>query len=75
MLQRHSRRLCDPDVVVAMAREDMRGFMCYVKQRRAGGSGDVIPGYPYPGRPGRGEQSGKEGKRRHHNAMKQRVKF
>lgn len=52
MLWCQSRWLSDPDVVVAMAREDMQGFKRYVKQGREGGSGDVIPGYPYPGRPG-----------------------
>lgn len=43
MLQHQSRWLCDPDVVVAMAREDMRGFKCYVKQRREG-VGMLFPG-------------------------------
>lgn len=32
MLGCQSRWLCDPDVVVAMAREDMQGFKRYVKQ-------------------------------------------
>lgn len=50
MLRCPSRWLRDPDVVVAMAREDMQGFKRYVKHG-AGGSGDVIPGYSYPGRP------------------------
>lgn len=39
----HSRWLHDPDVVVAMAREDMRGFKCYVKQGREG-AGMLFPG-------------------------------
>lgn len=43
MLQHQSRWLCDPDVVVAMAREDMRGFKRYVKQRREG-VGMLFPG-------------------------------
>lgn len=38
-----SRWLCDPDVVVAMAREDMQGFKRYVKQGREG-VGMLFPG-------------------------------
>lgn len=38
-----SRWLCDPDVVVAMAWEDMQGFKCYVKQGREG-VGMLFPG-------------------------------
>lgn len=38
-----SRWLCDPDVVVAMAWEDMQGFKCYVKQGREG-AGMLFPG-------------------------------
>lgn len=37
------RWLCDPDVVVAMAREDMQGFKRYVKQEREG-VGMLFPG-------------------------------
>lgn len=43
MLWCQSRWLCDPDVVVAMAREDMQGFKSYVKQRREG-VGMLFPG-------------------------------
>lgn len=43
MLQCQSRWLCDPDVVVAMAREDVQGFKCYVKQGREG-VGMLFPG-------------------------------
>lgn len=35
--------LCDPDVVVAMAGEDMQGFKRYVKQGREG-VGMLFPG-------------------------------
>lgn len=38
-----SRWLCDPDVVVAMAREDMQCFKRYVKQGREG-VGMLFPG-------------------------------
>lgn len=43
MLWCQSRWLCDPDVVVAMAREDMQGFKRYVKQGREG-VGMLFPG-------------------------------
>lgn len=43
MLWGQSRWLCDPDVVVAMAREDMQGFKRYVKQGREG-VGMLFPG-------------------------------
>lgn len=43
MLWCQSRWLCDPDVVVAMAWEDMQGFKCYVKQGREG-AGMLFPG-------------------------------
>lgn len=43
MLWCQSRCLCDPDVVVAMAWEDMQGFKCYVKQGREG-AGMLFPG-------------------------------
>lgn len=43
MLWCQCRWLCDPDVVVAMAREDMQGFKRYVKQGREG-VGMLFPG-------------------------------
>lgn len=43
MLWCQSRWLCDPDVVVAMAWEDMQGFKCYVKRGREG-VGMLFPG-------------------------------
>lgn len=43
MLWCQSRWLCDPDVVVARAREDMLGFKHYVKQGREG-VGMLFPG-------------------------------
>lgn len=43
MLWCQSRWLCDPDVVVAMAGEDMQGFKRYVKQEREG-VGMLFPG-------------------------------
>lgn len=43
MLWSQCRWLCDPDVVVAMAGEDMQGFKRYVKQGREG-VGMLFPG-------------------------------
>lgn len=43
MFRCQSRWLCDPDVVVAMAKEDMQGFKRYVKQGREG-VGMLFPG-------------------------------
>lgn len=60
MLQCKSRWLCDPDVVVAMDREDMQGFKHYVKQGREG-AGMLFPGIRIRVDEDEEGESGKEG--------------